>query len=176
MTIHSNPAVFDSALRWMGTVWTSGGLYSVTFGNRTPQTALRRLALPASDEQMSEAPDGAEDLVERLIAFANGVVEDFLDVSIDLRQRTPFQRRVIQQCRRIPSGETITYGELARLAGSPRAARAVGNTMASNRIPLVIPCHRVVASNGKLGGFSAPEGISMKRRLLGQESATEWCA
>ena len=76
----------------------------------------------------------------------------------------------MHQCRRIPYGRTMSYAELAAKAGSPNAARAVGNCMAGNRIPLIVPCHRVVCSDGRLGSYSAPGGTRMKRRLLDLES------
>jgi methylated-DNA-[protein]-cysteine S-methyltransferase len=82
---------------------------------------------------------------------------------------TEFRRRVLEECVRIPRGQTVTYAELARRAGRPKAFRAVGHTMATNPIPIVIPCHRVVGSNGSLTGFGG--GIDMKRRLLALEGA-----
>ena len=99
-------------------------------------------------------------------------LSDFaVNVPVALDAKTEFRRRVLQQCRRIPYGDTLTYAELAVAAGSPRACRAVGNIMARNRIPLVIPCHRVVGSHGSLGGYSAPSGLPMKQRLLRLEGA-----
>jgi methylated-DNA-[protein]-cysteine S-methyltransferase len=91
------------------------------------------------------------------------------DVDIDLDNHTAFQRRVLEACRRIPPGAVVTYGQLAAQAGRPRAARAVGRTMAVNPVPLVIPCHRVVAADGSLCGFSATGGLGAKRRLLDHE-------
>ena len=109
--------------------------------------------------------------MDRLVRLAAGEDIDFSDVSVHTADRSPFQRRVIDACRAISRGETRTYGELARVAGSPGAARAVGSVMATNRVPLIVPCHRVVAANGGLGGFSAPQGIAMKKRLLRLEQA-----
>jgi methylated-DNA-[protein]-cysteine S-methyltransferase len=85
---------------------------------------------------------------------------------------TDFQRKVLDACRAIPPGETLSYAELAVIAGAPGAARAVGNVMRTNRIPLVIPCHRVVGSGGSLGGYSAPDGLAMKRKLLEREATS----
>jgi O-6-methylguanine DNA methyltransferase len=87
---------------------------------------------------------------------------------LDFSASPPFARRVYEVVRRIPPGRTMTYGEVARRAGSPGAARAVGNAMARNPIPLFVPCHRVVGSAG-LGGFSADGGVGLKRRLLARE-------
>jgi len=88
-------------------------------------------------------------------------------VTIDLSGVPPFHRKVLAAARRIPCGRTVTYGELARRAGSPRAARAAGQAMAHNPVPLIVPCHRVVAAGGGLGGFGG--GLALKRRLLALE-------
>jgi len=112
-----------------------------------------------------------QSLVSRLTAFADGTADDFLDIELDLDTMTGFQRRVIARCRRIAWGKTLTYGQLAACAGSPRAARAVGNIMAANRFPLIVPCHRVIGAGGSLRGFSAPDGLTMKRRLLQREGS-----
>ena len=106
----------------------------------------------------------------RLQAYAAGVAEDFSDVVIDMDSVTPFQRRVVQACRAIPYGETRTYGELAAAVGVPQAARAVGNVMAANRTPLIVPCHRVITSSGVLGRYSAGEGTRTKLRLIETEA------
>lgn len=94
-------------------------------------------------------------------------------VELDLSEFSEFQRCVLLACRHeLPHGATVTYGELARLSGHPGAARAVGSVMAKNRLPLIVPCHRVVRSDHSLGGFSAPGGIDTKRRLLDLETRT----
>lgn len=112
-----------------------------------------------------------DELHGRLADFTLGVADDFLDVQIDVRHLTPFAQKVVDACRQIPLGQTRTYAELAAAAGSPQAARAVGNVMAGNRIPIIVPCHRVVGSGGSLGGYSATGGLRTKRRLLELEAA-----
>jgi O-6-methylguanine DNA methyltransferase len=89
--------------------------------------------------------------------------KDF-DLEVDLSWVTPFRREVLLECARIPRGQVATYADLERRVGRPRAFRAVGNTMRTNPIPVVIPCHRVVGTNGSLTGFGG--GLDMKRRLL----------
>lgn len=91
------------------------------------------------------------------------------ELDILLEDVPPFHRRVYKALCKIPAGKTVTYAELARLAGSPGAARAVGQAMAKNPYPVKIPCHRVVASNGGLGGYSGRGGLTAKRKLLKQE-------
>jgi O-6-methylguanine DNA methyltransferase len=88
-----------------------------------------------------------------------------------LASLTPFQRSVLLECARIPKGKTVAYAELARRIGKPRAARAVGNALAANPLAPLIPCHRVVRSDGGLGGYSAKGGIGKKGRLLGREKS-----
>jgi methylated-DNA-[protein]-cysteine S-methyltransferase len=95
---------------------------------------------------------------------------DRFEAKVDLGSRSAFQKRILQACRQIPAGSVVTYGELARRAGHCGAARAVGRAMATNPVPLVIPCHRVVAADGRLCGFSAAGGLALKRRLLEHEA------
>lgn len=103
---------------------------------------------------------------KQLKRFLDGKLKDF-DLALDI-QGTPFQKKALKRVARIPYGKTITYGDLARAVGSPGAARAVGSANARNNLPLVIPCHRVVATNG-LGGYGG--GLTMKKRLLKMEGA-----
>lgn len=159
---------FHTKLGWMAICGHGDTLQRLTFGHGSAGEALA--ALPA--EALAGARIGSwyAPLVARLKSFAAGEPEDFLDIAIDLQGYTPFQLRVVQACRRIPVGETKSYADLAKKVGAPGAARAVGNVMRTNRLPLVVPCHRVVGASG-LGGYSAPEGLTMKRRLLALEKA-----
>jgi methylated-DNA-[protein]-cysteine S-methyltransferase len=160
-------SVFSSELGWIALVGAGDVLCRLSFGHRAPDAAVAALEpeLGAAAIRAAWNPE----LVDRLKAYAAGEPVDFGDVVIDERHLSPFGRRVIRRCRRIPYGRTMSYGELAAAAGSPRAARAVGNCMAGNRTPLVVPCHRVVAAQGRLGRFSAPGGTRTKRRLLAME-------
>lgn len=161
-------AVFPSSLGWIAILGRGGRLAGLTFGQPTAKDALARFR---GDVCLEPARDWNTPLVERLQRYADGHADAFLDVELDIGRLTPFQAAVIEACRRIPLGQTRTYGELAIEAGRPGAARAVGNVMARNCIPLVIPCHRVVGSSGGLGGYSGVEGLVTKRRLLALEAA-----
>jgi methylated-DNA-[protein]-cysteine S-methyltransferase len=108
-------------------------------------------------------------LAERMAAYFAGARDDFADVELDLEWCTPFQRAVADALRAVPYGETVTYGELAALAGHPNAQRAAGSFCARNRTPLVVPCHRVVAAGG-LGSYGSL-GLEYKLRLLVLEDA-----
>jgi methylated-DNA-[protein]-cysteine S-methyltransferase len=136
---------------------------------------IARLLGETFDAEAEPDADGASrrlacDVLDRLVRFLDGEPATFDDVPLVLDHLSPFQRRVVAACRAIPYGATRTYGDLAAAAGSRGAARAVGQVMAGNRMPLVVPCHRVVAAGGKLGGFTAPQGLTLKRRLLALES------
>ncbi|HQY68940.1 MAG TPA: MGMT family protein [Pseudomonadales bacterium] len=104
-------------------------------------------------------------------AIAWGARDDLRDLVLDLDDITEFHRRVFATARAIAPGNTITYGELARRLGTPGAARAVGQALGANPFPIVVPCHRIVAADGSLGGFSAPGGARTKRRMLQIEGA-----
>ena len=109
-------------------------------------------------------------LLRRVLRHLRTGREDLSDVAVDLRV-TPFEREVLEEVRRIPLGETRSYGEIARRIGRPGAARAVGNAVAHNPAPLVVPCHRVVPMHGGIGNYSATGGTRTKRRLLSRERA-----
>jgi methylated-DNA-[protein]-cysteine S-methyltransferase len=106
-------------------------------------------------------------LAERLAEYLAGVDVELADVPLDLAYSTPFQHEVTAALRAVPRGEVVTYGELAAIAGHPRAGRAVGTVCATNRFMFLVPCHRVVASNG-IGGYGSA-GVGVKRRLLALE-------
>ncbi|NLX22714.1 MAG: methylated-DNA--[protein]-cysteine S-methyltransferase [Phycisphaerae bacterium] len=144
------------------------GLSELVITRRT-KSAAERLA-------QKRWPEAAPDpilfpaLREQLRAYFAGQRVRF-DVKLDLDALTPFQRSVLRACARIRYGATMTYGQLADRVGHPGAARAVGGALARNPVPLVIPCHRVVAADGSLGGFSAEQGVALKRWLLDLEAA-----
>ncbi|MEM9411123.1 MAG: methylated-DNA--[protein]-cysteine S-methyltransferase [Planctomycetota bacterium] len=108
--------------------------------------------------------------ITRLKKYCSGQKTDLRCLPVDLSDYTKFQSGVLQCCREIPYGQTISYGDLAARVESPRAARAVGTAMKKNKYPLVVPCHRVVSVNG-LGGYSAADGVSVKIKLLKLEGA-----
>ena len=189
-------ATFSTDLGWMSMAVGEDRLHGLVFGHQTSRRAQRALggllgrqarppryaskpranvspeslALHGSDDQCHLPDEAVEELVCRLQRYAAGEVTDFSDVRLCDDHLPAFSRRVVSACRRIPWGRTSSYGELAAAAGSPAAARAVGQVMANNRYPIIVPCHRVVGADGALSGFSAPEGPRMKRRLLRLEA------
>lgn len=160
---------FETALGWFGVVLSPSGVQHLFFGH--PAESNVQMLLSEAVQMSTDSPPAWWSNAQKLlVAYADGEAIDLSQIPIDFKQKTPFQTRVIRQLQKVGYGETVTYGELAKRAGSSKAARAVGTIMSQNRIPLVIPCHRVVASGGRLGGFSAAEGTSMKLRLLQLEN------
>ncbi len=158
-------SLFQTQLGWFGLLGTETGLKKITFGHPSRKAAQDALSTTEVIER-----DWNPSLREQCEAFAAGKKVKFPKVPLDRdRPLTEFQQRVVDIVRAIPSGETLTYGQVAELAGSPGAARAVGSVMAKNPVPILIPCHRVVGSSGCLGGFSAPGGVETKRKLLEAE-------
>ena len=162
--------VFETALGWFAVRGAGATATHVAIGHPDPEAA--RLAVRGGGE------DGGEDdvrnwhpaLADALTRFADGRSVDLAAFPVPA-PRTTFAAAVIAELRRVGRGETVSYAELAARAGSPKAARAVGGVMRGNRVPLLVPCHRVVGAGGRLGGFSAPTGVDLKRRLLALEAA-----
>ena len=165
---HHALLVFPSDLGWMAAIVAGRTLRQLTFGHASAKAA--RAAFDPGLVSHARPPRRPTRLERRLKDYAAGKADDFRDVPVDAGPLSDFQRRVLDECRRIPYGSTISYAALAARAGFPRAARAAGNCMAGNRVPLVVPCHRVVRSDRGVGSYSAAGGTAMKRRLLKLES------
>ncbi len=142
-----------------------------------PDGATVRTALLAGLEQQAShdavfEKGLARGLQQRVVAYFEGENTDFsTDPAIDLGGLGPFSQAVLKACRQIPIGQTQTYAALARSIGRPHGARAAGNALAANPIPLIVPCHRVLRTDGRLGGFSALGGTALKQRMLVLERA-----
>lgn len=152
----------------MAGAWSEAGLKALVLPQGSPEAALEKLAvelliLPSSLSAPSPAQGLAQTLVDEIERYFRGEKVLFSTL-IDWSGYTPFQRRVLEITRAIPHGEVHSYGQVALESGSPRGARAVGGVMRANRTPLVIPCHRVLAAGGSLGGFGG--GLEMKKYLL----------
>ena len=142
--------------------WTDIGLYRIAL--QQPD-----LPTPNATELAKQSLRMVEKFDAQLVEFCRTGKKTFDDVTVDPTGWTDFSRLVYKGCREIPPGKTLTYKQLAKKAGNEKASRAVGAAMARNRILLVIPCHRVIASNGQLRGFSAPGGLATKQSLLDLE-------
>lgn len=160
-------SLFGTEIGWVGVKGSHDTVHRVLMGYRSA-SELRR-AILAIDPQIVSA-DWCPALRERITRHLQGEFDHFLDIKVSELWSTPFQRDVVQALRLIPAGQTTSYGDLARKVGRSGAARAVGHVMATNPVPLIVPCHRVLGSGGRLGGFSAPTGTVLKQRLLDLEA------
>jgi methylated-DNA-[protein]-cysteine S-methyltransferase len=130
-----------------------------------------RIAQNSGASESSVPPSPIVEVIKRVCKHLQGQLQDFRDVPVDLDGAGPFVREVCEAAREIPAGKTMTYAELANALGRPTVARAVGRALGRNPIPLIIPCHRVLAAHGKPGGFSAHGGRATKAKLLAIEGA-----
>jgi methylated-DNA-[protein]-cysteine S-methyltransferase len=160
----------DSPVGTLVAVTTQRGLARIAYEleNGGLDSILDDVALRLSPA-IVEAPARLDPVRRELDEYFEGRRREF-DIALDWALTTGFRRRVLQQCARIPFGATSTYKEMAIAAGSPRAFRAAGGALGSNPIPIVVPCHRVLASGGGLGGYTG--GLERKRRLLSIEAPT----
>lgn len=159
----SEVVFFHTSLGWMGIAYGSQGIQKLAFGHETREDVAGRFEL---ERMQIRSPNATtRPWIQELKRYSQGKTYSFAKLPLDLGPKTVFQNSVIRECQKIPHGETLSYRELANLAGSPKAARAVGTVMSKNDVPLIIPCHRVVSSSG-LGGFSSPRGLSAKLHLL----------
>ncbi len=163
--------VFQTEQGWVGVLASHTGIRRTTLPCETLDTCV----LSLGPEVRGSIQDGAKlgDVPDLLSAYLAGEEVDFDDVTLDVGDATEFYIRAWDACRSIPRGETRTYGWLATQAGNPNASRAAGQTMARNRVPLIVPCHRVVGRDGSLRGFgSGSERLDLKRWLLDMESSS----
>ena len=164
-------ALFATALGTCAIAWSEIGVTSVWLPEGGPESLRRKVErrCAAATEATPTAPIGsAIAAITRLLA---GERVDLRDIALDDADVDPFDRRVYAVTREIAAGEVLTYGEVAARIGAGASARAVGQSLGRNAMPIVVPCHRVVAAGTGLGGFSAPGGTSTKRRLLAIEDA-----
>lgn len=158
--------MFLQTIRWpqgeLTAVWSPLGLCRLSFGTQAIEGAIEKPYDPSVTRALASALEEY---------FAGGEL-DFPMGHLDWTGTPVFHRQVLERCARIPRGELMTYGELAAAVGSPAASRAVGQAMARNRWPLIVPCHRVVGSTGKLTGYSGMGGTATKQWLLDLEGAS----
>jgi methylated-DNA-[protein]-cysteine S-methyltransferase len=163
--------LFDTAIGHCGIAWGERGIVGLWLpepdAGRTRARLLRRLP----DAVEAPAPPDVRGAIGDIAALLSGDRRDLSAIPLDFAGVPEFPRRFYEMARSIPPGRTLTYGEIATKLGDPRRAREVGQALARNPFPIVVPCHRVLAANGKSGGFSAPGGVPTKLRLLEIEGA-----
>jgi len=161
--------LFDTTIGTCGVVWSARGLLRVQLPERDRRSTERRLAASARAALEPSLAGSIAEAVVLLRRYFAGERVDLTRVVLDLPERGELVARIYAATRAVPWGSTATYGEIARVVGAPGAAQAVGQAMGRNPCPVIIPCHRVLASGDRIGGFSAYGGAITKKRLLALE-------
>ena len=162
-------AIFLTAWGWAGFAADQKGLRIFILPEEREKDVLFKIRKELKCNNLFEDNRGWGSLIKKVKEYYTGKKVDFTDYQLNLDDYTDFQKEILQTVRKIPYGEIRSYKEAAEAAGYPRAYRAVGNTMKNNPLPLVVPCHRVIKSDGSLGGFSGKEGIALKRKMIDLE-------
>ena len=162
--------IFETAAGFCGIAWTDVGISCLRLPSRSADSAERALLRRIPEARPETPPSAVAEAVVAVKRYFEGEETDFSGFELDLGDQEPFFRQVYAAARRVGWGRTTTYGALTReLGAGPEAARDVGEAMARNPLPLIIPCHRVLAAGGRSGGFSAPGGTAAKIRMLALE-------
>ena len=164
-------AVFDTALGPCAIAWGARGIVGVQFpeGDMAKTGARMQRRFPAATPQ--EPPLHIARVIGDIVGLMQGERRGFSYAVLDLGSAPEFHRKVWEVARMIPHGQTLTYGEIATRLGDKMLSRDVGTALGKNPCPIIVPCHRVLAANGKTGGFSAPGGVDTKLKLLSVERA-----
>jgi methylated-DNA-[protein]-cysteine S-methyltransferase len=159
--------VFDTAGGFCGIAWNGVGVTRFQLPARSAAATTRNLLRRLRDAAPGTPPPAVQATIAAVRRYFAGEEVDFSGVHLDLDGQSPFFKQIYAATRRIGWGRTTTYGALAKEVGAgPEAARDVGQAMAANPVPLIVPCHRVLAAGGKVGGFSAPGGAVAKTHML----------
>jgi methylated-DNA-[protein]-cysteine S-methyltransferase len=164
-------ALFDTAIGTCAIIWGARGIAGVQLPETNDAATRARVLRRYAGAQETAPPPNVQRVVDDIVALLNGERRDFNDVTLDFGDLPEFNRKVYDIARAIPAGQTMTYGEIAERLGDKLLARDVGQALGQNPIPLIMPCHRVLAAGGKTGGFSASGGVVTKLRLLTIEGA-----
>ena len=166
-----NFCVFETAAGFCGIAWSAAGITRFMLPSSTAEATEHNLRRRVANAQPAPPPARVATAVAAAKRYFAGERIDFSDL-LDLSGQDAFFKQIYAAARRVGWGETTTYGTLAKEIGAgPELARNVGQAMAKNPVPLIIPCHRVLAAGGKLGGFSAPGGSATKQRMLAMEGS-----
>lgn len=168
--VESGYALFDTAIGRCALVWRGGLVVGAALPEASDEGARATLARRFAGAAEAEPPPFAADAIARIVSLLAGGRTDLGDIKVD-PEGSAFERNVWQAARRIPCGEVRSYGDIARDIGAPGAAQAVGLALGRNPVPILVPCHRVLAADGRSGGFSAPGGVATKFRILEIEGA-----
>lgn len=165
-------ALFETPIGTCGIAWNGKGIAGFHLPLSTAEATRVRLQQRWKGAAESAPPPGVQRVIDRVLALLNGEAIDLADIPVDLADAPEFHRRVYEVARTIPPGRTMTYGEIARRLGAPNESREVGQALGRNPIAIIVPCHRVLGADGRMGGFSASGGVATKRRILEIEGAS----
>ena len=171
MTAATGALLFDTELGECGIAWSERGIVGVNLPETQPGQTLERLRRRHGLRESGHPPPAVQQAVLGIVGLLRGERIEFHDAPLDLEGVPAMHQRVYAIARAIPPGATCTYGEIAARLGDSQLARAVGQALARNPIPIIVPCHRVLAAGGRSGGFSGGLGVSTKLRLLAIEGA-----
>ncbi|MDQ4147687.1 MAG: methylated-DNA--[protein]-cysteine S-methyltransferase [Pseudomonadota bacterium] len=163
--------LFDTTIGRCGIVWSVRGIASVQLPEARERDTRARILQRFPNAHEASPPSDVKHAIDGIVALLCGEASDLSGIVLDMAGVPPFYRRVYEIARAIAPGATLSYGDVALRLGAPGSARAVGQALGRNPFAIVVPCHRVIAASGKLGGFSANGGITTKLRLLSIESA-----
>jgi len=163
-------AIFLTTWGWAGFAADQKGLRIFILPEERKEDVLFEIREELKCNNLFEDNKGWESLIKKVKEYYAGKKVDFTDCRLNLDNYTNFQKEILQLVKKIPYGEIRTYKEAAEAAGYPRAYRAVGNTMRNNPLPLVVPCHRVIKSDGSIGGFSGQKDNPLKKKMIDLES------
>jgi methylated-DNA-[protein]-cysteine S-methyltransferase len=164
--------LFDTAVGRCGIIWGERGVVGLQLPEGSDDKARTRIKRRFPDAIESQPAKDIQQAIGLIVPLLEGEPSDLSGIGLDMERVPEFQRRVYAIARSIPPGKTLTYGDIATKLGNKLLARDVGEAMGKNPFPIVVPCHRVVAANGKLGGFSANGGVKTKLKLLAIEGAS----
>ena len=164
-------ALFETPVGRCAIVWNSVGVVAVQLPEASVAATRRRVTERHPGAVESEPPASVSHAIDAITRHLAGERSDLSWIRLDMGGLSGFRRKVYEKARSVPAGVTISYGELAEQLGKPGSARAVGQALRHNPFAVVVPCHRVLAAGGRIGGFSADGGTDTKRRILGIEGA-----
>ncbi|PBB86202.1 methylated-DNA--[protein]-cysteine S-methyltransferase [Mesorhizobium sp. WSM3876] len=168
-SITAGHAVLETVIGFMGIAWSENGLIRLCLPEHSREAVERRLFRHAGVSASTRQPQWVVELIASIKSYAAGEDVDFSSVPVDLAGVDDFRLAIYDAARKLGFGETTTYGELAKRAGHAGLARETGAALGANPVPLVIPCHRILAAGGKIDGFSAPGGSATKEKMLATE-------
>jgi O-6-methylguanine DNA methyltransferase len=164
-------ALFNTAIGQCGIAWSARGIVGVQLPERHESATRARVQRRCPDAREAPPPAHIQQVIDDITDLLRGEKRDLSAVALDMESVPQSHQNVYAVARTIPAGATLSYGDIAARLGDRNAAREVGEAMGQNPFPLIVPCHRVLAAGGKVGGFSAAGGVTTKLRLLEIEGA-----